>query len=47
MASDRMHVSLVEVQTQWSIEDVWQAHEVLDMYRKLDNKVAISKPRRR
>jgi hypothetical protein len=30
----------VEVETQWSIDDVWEAHMVLDLYDAAEEKAA-------
>jgi hypothetical protein len=35
--SRHYHASLVEVQTQWSIDDVVDAHEALDYFASLEN----------
>ena len=47
VSSGRIHVSLIEIQTQWSIEDVWQAHQVLDLHEELEYKASQVKPKRR
>ena len=39
VATSRYRSSLIEIQTQWSIDDVWDAVEVLDMYDELDAEV--------
>jgi len=31
VASERFAVSLVEVETQWTLKDVAQAHDILDL----------------
>lgn len=36
MSSERFSVSLVEVETQWSLDDLWAAHAVLDALEHAD-----------
>lgn len=37
-ASPRFSSSLVEIETQWTMTDVHDAHDVLDIYEALDAK---------
>ena len=46
VASDKIQVSLIEIQTQWSVDDMWQAHEVLDMYQELEARAHKEEARR-
>lgn len=32
LSSDKMSVSLLELETTWTMADVWDANEVLDMH---------------
>jgi hypothetical protein len=40
VASERIAASLVEVEERWTMTDVLDAHEVLDLYATLDAKAA-------
>jgi hypothetical protein len=40
VASPRLSASLVEIEERWSMTDVLDAHEVLDLYDELDAKAA-------
>jgi hypothetical protein len=40
LASERLTVSLAELEERWSMTDVLDAHEVLDMYDDLEAKAA-------
>lgn len=44
--SGRYAEQLTTIQTQWSLDDLYEAHEVLDMYDELDRRVATHRPRR-
>lgn len=38
-ASGRYADSLITIQTQWSLDDLYEAHDVLDMYDELERSV--------
>lgn len=38
MTSERYRASLAEVQTRWSLRDVLDAHEFLDIYDRMERK---------
>jgi hypothetical protein len=38
-SSDRIHASLDEIETRWSILDLWTAHKVLDLYDRVEEGV--------
>lgn len=40
MSSPRFNVSLVEIETSWSLEDVWDANIVLDCLDELEGKAS-------
>lgn len=40
VSSERLKAGLVEVETQWSLDDVWDAHEVLDLHEESEAKAA-------
>jgi hypothetical protein len=42
-ASERYSASLTEIQIQWSVEDLYEAHDVLDLYEELDRMQATAK----
>ena len=40
VSSPRLSASLIEIETEWTMVDVLDAHDVLDLYDALDAKAA-------
>ena len=45
MSSERFSVSLVEVETQWSLDDLMDAHDVLDALERAEAEAAKRRPK--
>jgi hypothetical protein len=43
-ASERYADNLITIQTLWSLDDLYEAHDVLDMYDDLERKAAKQQP---